>query len=1056
MAFFVLCVLLMVVFATPTFATNSVEQITGTIEIGPGKHYAIYYDMKTGELKVIELPGVRLPAVAHKAIAEAPIWIREKLKKAFEDLTKRDIRVHSHSKPVLGDLNGDGLLDLVVGSADGSLTYYENTGVVGFPQWTRNDKLFAGVGVCNYSAPSLVDLNGDKKLDLAVGCGDGKIYFWWNVGKKEEPEWEMDETVFADIDVGSYSVPTFADLNADGLMDLIVGSEVGLSCYRNVGSSKKPAWTRDDTLLEGVPVLPYSAPAFADLAGDGKLYLIIGAEVVKYDNWWGGKADLADNTLRRTVDLSQYTTATLTFRTRYEIEEGWDFGFVQVSTDGGKTWTSLSDVEGRTTYEHASGAKEEIVANLPGFTGSSNGWVNETFDLSPYAGKTIMLQFRYMTDWGFTLEGWFIDDIQIVADGKTIFYDDASTLDPGWSVNGWTRTTVPVPKLYVFKNVGTIAHPVWERQEEMLADVNVGKFSAPTLGDIDNDGRIDLLIGCLDGYVYSMVNYGTPFIPEYPLWKSGAEETLISTILWGPGYYPDVDRLVAVNEPKTMKYVEIYANLLLEADYRYKDEIAYCIANEQTAHLKIFADKGEEDIYELNVRAIYEMAPKLKYVKLVEHDIPRLHRYTTLAFHTEDGDWVEVPKEVYYQRLVMLNRYIVLPWAWPDLYEGNWYMTYLPWDTTYNVTLYDRVKDAETVTEAMWNVALWIKVDIGAWWRTGPKPSGWYNIYKNLLNPAAGIWCGEFSIITMAAGRAVMIPVANTVNLGEDHQWDEFFNEELRWVHIDTSATAPGDVEGLREYFDNPTVYEVKWGKDISAVMWWEQGGRYDHVISRTEKTGYTPTSLVKFKVVDKNGRPIDGARVEAWAHWIERYYGIPLISFLNYTNLNGEASMHLGYNKYTFVAITRIGHAVIKKTIEEGRTYEIVFKIDKELPKSFGEASRETREVKPLYKIDFKFKVLKGYQANPHWIHVLWRIFSWQDYYYYEQGINLDAYILDEQDYKNFASGLDFNAYGMKTWASSGELEDIPMDTDAYIILSNERSLTTTLVVEYEVSIEH
>lgn len=864
------------------YATENIGiQIEGTVEIGPGKHYAIYYDKKTHALEAVELPGVRLPSIAHKAIAKAPRWIRMKLRKAFEDLTKGDIAVASRSKPTLADLNGDGLPDLVIGGVDGSIFYYENTGVDGFPQWTRNEKLFAGVSVHNYSAPSLIDLNRDGRADLAVGCGDGKIYFWWNVGKKKQPSWEKDDEVFADIDVGSYSTPTFADLNADGLIDLVIGSETGeLFGYRNRGRFKEPAWIRQDTLLTGVSAPPFSAPAFADLAGDGRLYLFIGGE-----------------------------------------------------------------------------------------------------------------------------------------DGK----------------------------MYVFKNVGTVEEPVWTAEETLTKDVVLAGHSSPAFGDTDNDGRIDLLIGSVDGYIYAMDNYGTPFMPNYPLWKSGAEETLISTILWGPGYYPDIDRLVAVNEPDTMQYVEIYANLILNADKSYVDEIAYCIANEQIAHLKMLADKDAEYLYELNAEEIYSMAPRLKYVKLVEE-----RDYTTLAFRQQNGDWVEIPKEVYYQRLVMLNRYIFMPWAWPGLYEGNWYMTYLPGDTTYGVALYDRVKDAETVTEAMWNIALWVKVDIGAWWHTGPKPPGWYNIYKNLLNPDAGIWCGEFSIITMVAGRAVLIPVANTLNLGEDHQWDEFFNEELRWVHIDLSATAPGDVEGLKNYFDNPMVYDTVWGKDVSAVMWWEQGGRYDHIISRTEVTGYTDTSLVMFRVVDINGKPIDGARVEAWGHWIERLYGVPLLSFASYTNLEGEASMYLGGNEYTFVAITRIGYAVIRMTIEEGTVYNIEFTIDKALPE-LGEASLETRKIKGPYRINLEFEALHGYQANPHWVHVFTAVFGWEDYWYHEHGINLDAYIVDEQNYGNFESGLDFNTYTMLTWTSEGEFTKVPIDTNAYIVLSNERSLTTTLTVHYK-----
>ena len=121
--------------------------------------------------------------------------------------------------------------------------------------------------------------------------------------------------------------------------------------------------------------------------------------------WFGGKADQIDTTLVRTVDLTGKTSATLSFWTWYDIEQNWDFGFVQVSTDDGATWTSLP-IAGTTSVIDPSGMPA-IAANLPGFTGNSGGWINKTFDLSAYAGQNIMLQFRYMTDWG-TSHGWLL------------------------------------------------------------------------------------------------------------------------------------------------------------------------------------------------------------------------------------------------------------------------------------------------------------------------------------------------------------------------------------------------------------------------------------------------------------------------------------------------------------------------------------------------------------------------------------------------------------------------------------------------------------------------
>jgi hypothetical protein len=136
--------------------------------------------------------------------------------------------------------------------------------------------------------------------------------------------------------------------------------------------------------------------------------------------WFSGARDLGDVSLIGTVDLSGMTEATLTFDTYYAIEEQWDFGFVQVSTDGGATWTSLANAY--TRDDIVIDGHPDIAANLPGFTGFGSG--NMAFDLSAYVGAPVMLGFRYMTDWGFTEQGWFVDNIaindQIVDNGDDV------------------------------------------------------------------------------------------------------------------------------------------------------------------------------------------------------------------------------------------------------------------------------------------------------------------------------------------------------------------------------------------------------------------------------------------------------------------------------------------------------------------------------------------------------------------------------------------------------------------------------------------------------------
>jgi len=158
-----------------------------------------------------------------------------------------------------------------------------------------------------------------------------------------------------------------------------------------------------------------------DMDGDGDL------------EWYSTTAgNLADLSIIAEVTLPTETVM-LTFDTYYDIEDFWDFGFVQVSTDGGETWTSLENEY--TTCEHDPDAHPDIVANLPGLTGWSEDWITMSFDLSDYAGLTVLIGFRYMTDWAVQYPGWWVDNIKINeeiiddADTTVIFYTPLPEVD---------------------------------------------------------------------------------------------------------------------------------------------------------------------------------------------------------------------------------------------------------------------------------------------------------------------------------------------------------------------------------------------------------------------------------------------------------------------------------------------------------------------------------------------------------------------------------------------------------------------------------------------------
>jgi immune inhibitor A len=152
--------------------------------------------------------------------------------------------------------------------------------------------------------------------------------------------------------------------------------------------------------------------------------------------YWGGQQDEIDTNMVTNVNLTGKSSATLTFDAWYDIEEQWDFAFVQVSEDNGATWKSLGNENTRSDV--TSQGYPTIIESMPGFTGSSDGWVKQSFDLSQYAGKDIQVRLRYATDWGTSQLGFFADNIKVEADGQTIVEDGAETASP-FTFNGFEK-----------------------------------------------------------------------------------------------------------------------------------------------------------------------------------------------------------------------------------------------------------------------------------------------------------------------------------------------------------------------------------------------------------------------------------------------------------------------------------------------------------------------------------------------------------------------------------------------------------------------------------------
>ena len=154
--------------------------------------------------------------------------------------------------------------------------------------------------------------------------------------------------------------------------------------------------------------------------------------------WWSGRGDSIDTKLTREFDLSGVDTATLQFDVWHQIEEGWDYAYVQASADGGETWRILEGEH--TTTDNPSGN-----AYGPGYTGESGDWLRETIDLTPYARAPVLLRFEYVTDDAVYLDGLLIDNITIPQIAPAGAPADAAS----WTAEGFQQAGKPIEQRFI-------------------------------------------------------------------------------------------------------------------------------------------------------------------------------------------------------------------------------------------------------------------------------------------------------------------------------------------------------------------------------------------------------------------------------------------------------------------------------------------------------------------------------------------------------------------------------------------------------------------------------
>lgn len=397
------------------------------------------------------------------------------------------------------DIDADGDFDLFVFDNDLHTDFWRNEGT----RFVHNFKLRTGA----VAIPEIlvwfqfVDFDGDGRIDL---CKEDEaasgISLYKNTGTPQQPQFTLLHPTLVDtngvaIYAGGGSIPSFADIDADGDLDLFTANLTGsVNLYKNVGTRTQPRYVLASQVWEcitiigdecaaGCPTLdkpPSKAPgqklnrhgsasySFADIDGDNDLDLFIS------DLFWSGiffmrNVGRPDSAVMRCVTNS--------------------FPPGDSAATTGFNQTSFVDIDGDNDLDMFVGVLAGIVQR--------NGFLFYR-NLGSRTAPNLRLQTRN-----------FLPVIDVGMNARAAFVDMDADGDQDMFIGNLNG------ELARWRNIGTPTAPSFTLADSLYLNVPNGYLFSPAFVDIENDGDKDLVAGMFDGSLKFFRNTGTPQVPQF-------------------------------------------------------------------------------------------------------------------------------------------------------------------------------------------------------------------------------------------------------------------------------------------------------------------------------------------------------------------------------------------------------------------------------------------------------------------------------------------------------------------------------------------------------------
>lgn len=425
-------------------------------------------------------------------------------------------------KPAFVDIDNDADLDVFVGDTLGSIHYYRNMGNQEFEEVTGDADPFNGVTVSTQAKPTFVDIDGDGDFDAFVGTYDGDIKYFENIGSVNVPKFDEitgTSNPFDEEDFEYFSAPAFVDIDNDSDFDAFVGSKYDtIRYYENIGDNEVPILSEmedADNPADGI-IHNYVVPTFADMDDDGDMDMFVGTKYdgLKYYENTGTAAEAAFTLVEDPQYLSEVNFGNSLAPDIADLDDDGDFDVF------------VGNYIGQIRYYNNEGtpSNPDFIPNEPiniGYNASIDFVdIDNDGDYDAFGGE------YYGTITFFQNEGTAGEpDFEIIEDINNPFFQDSITESPKpefVDIDGDEDFDLffgnSEGEILYYENAGSANTPNFVKREgaEFPFDgVDVGDASNPTFVDIDNDGDMDAFIGESAGDVKFFLNNGDAQVPIF-------------------------------------------------------------------------------------------------------------------------------------------------------------------------------------------------------------------------------------------------------------------------------------------------------------------------------------------------------------------------------------------------------------------------------------------------------------------------------------------------------------------------------------------------------------